>query len=493
MLLCVVLDLGELGTLFPISGSFAAYSTRFISPAWGFAMGWNYYTHWMVVLPLELTAAAIVIKFWDPDEKITPGVWLIIFIVIIAIINFFGVRGYGEFESFASIVKIIAVLGFIICGSVISAGGAPSRQHIGDQYWHPASAAFKNGFQGFCSVFTSAAFAFAGTELIGLAAAESHNPRRDMPKAAKQVFFRIMLFYVASLLVVTLIVSSDEPRLTGGASKYDARASPFVIAVQIGQIHALPSVINAVILISVLSVGNSAVYGASRTIVALAQQGQAPSVFKYIDRKGRPLPAVCASLAMAFLSFLIYSTSQTDVFNWLMALTGLSTIMSWGSVAFSHFRFRQAWRRRGHTLEEIPWKAPTGIIGSVWGTSFCVLVVVFQIIISCWPIGSDKLNASERAIKFFQGCLCIPVVLTFLCLGLMDWKTVFRQPWSKYRVAGVPVLAWPTKVWSDTRWRHLDDIDLDTGIRLVPLDILRQEREEAAQQPWAKRVWNFLF
>ena len=188
---------------------------------------------------------------------------MIIFIVAVATINFFGVRGYGEFECAASIIKIIAVIGFIICGSVISAGGAPSGEHIGARYWHPASDAFLNGFQGFCSVFVSAAFAFAGTELIGLAAAESHNPRRDMPKAAKQVFFRIIIFYVVSLLVITLVVSPANPRLNG-TSSYDARASPFVIALAIGKIHALPSIFNGVILISVLSVGNSAVYGGSR-------------------------------------------------------------------------------------------------------------------------------------------------------------------------------------------------------------------------------------
>lgn len=493
MLLCVVLDLGEMGTLFPVSGSFAAYSTRFISPAWGFAMGWNYWMQWFVVLPLELTAASIVIKFWDPEEHITPGVWLIIFIAVITIINFFGVRGYGEFESFASIIKILAVLGFIICGSVISAGGTPSHQNIGNRYWSPSSAAFKNGFQGFCSVFTSAAFAFAGTELIGLAAAESHNPRKDMPKAAKQVFFRIMLFYVASLLVITLIVSPDEPRLTGGTSSYDARASPFVIALQIGNIHALPSVFNAVILISVLSVGNSAVYGASRTLTALAQQGLAPPIFKYIDRKGRPLPSVILSLAMGFLSFLIYSTSQTDVFDWLMALSGLSTIFSWGSITFSHLRFRQAWAHHGRTIEELPWKAPTGVVGSIWGTLFCTLVVIFEIIIGCWPIGSDSMDGSERAVTFFQDCLCIPVVALFLFFGLMNWTTVFRQPWNKYYIGRVPVCAWPSKVWADTKWRRIEDIDISTGIRLVPLDILRQERADSKQQPWAKKIWNFFF
>lgn len=446
-------------------------------------------------MPLELTAASIVIKYWDPNEHITPGVWVIIFILAISVINFFGVRGYGEFESAAAIIKILAVIGFIICGSVISAGGAPSHEQIGNRYWSPPKDAFLNGFQGFCSVFVSAAFAFAGTELIGLAAAESHNPRKDMPKAAKQIFGRILIFYVVSLLVVTLCVSPTNPRLTGGTSSYDARASPFVIAIDIGRIKALPSIFNAVILISVLSVGNSAVYGGSRTLTALAEAGQAPALFKYVDRQGRPLFSVLVSLAMGCLAFLIYSASETDVFNWLLALSGLSTIFCWGSITFCHIRFRQAWRRAGHTLEELPWKAPTGMIGSIWGTAFCTLVVIFQIIIAGWPIvssGSSAPDASARAVTFFQSCLAIPVVLLFAFVGALDWQAVFRTPWKARRIGGVPVFFWPVKTFGKC-WVRLQDIDLDTGRRSIPLDVLRQEREEAKNVSFGRKVWDFFF
>ncbi len=114
LLFCVVMCLGELASTFPVSGSFAAYSTRFIAPSWGFAMGWNYWMQWFIVLPLELVAASIVINYWDPNNMITPGVWIIVFLVLIAIINLFGVRGYGEFEFGASMIKIITVIGFIM-------------------------------------------------------------------------------------------------------------------------------------------------------------------------------------------------------------------------------------------------------------------------------------------------------------------------------------------------------------------------------------------
>jgi yeast amino acid transporter len=376
----------------------------------------------------------------------------------------FGVRGYGEFEFGASMIKIIAVIGFIILGIVITSGGAPNGVAFGDRYWHTEQGAFFNGFQGFCSVFVAAAFAFAGTELIGLAAAETGNPRKEVPKAAKQIFARILLFYVLALLMVTLCVDPTDPRLSGGTSSYDARASPFVIAIRNAQINGLPSVFNAVILISVLSVGNSAVYAASRTLLGLAQAGQAPRLFAYIDREGRPLPAVALSMAMGFLSFLIYSASRSDVFNWLLALSGLSTIFSWGSICFASVRFRSAWKNAGHTLEELPWQSPLGIIGAWYGYIFCLLVLVFQFIIAAWPIGSDELTSNERVVAFFQAYLAFPVVLLFLFIGEIDWYGSTHSRFVVHKVKGIPYAYGPEKFWRRS-WIRIEDIDISTGRR----------------------------
>lgn len=232
-------------------------------------------------------------------------------------------------------------------------------------------------------------------------------------------------------------------------------------------------------------------YGASRTLTALAQNGQAPKIFAYVDRRGRPLPSVILSLAMGFLSFLIYSTSQTTVFDWLLALSGLSTIFSWGSVTLCHIRFRMAWKHAGHTLEELPWKAPTGVIGSIWATFFCALVVIFQIIIGAWPI--DSVTPSERADGFFQSCLALPVVILFFIIGSLDWDAWFRSSWAFRRIGGVPVMYWPTRTWRPNNWVPLEQIDIVTSRRMIPLDILRQEREEAKSMPWYIKIKDFFF
>jgi yeast amino acid transporter len=191
-----------------------------------------------------------------------------------------------------------------------------------------------NGFKGVCSVFVTAAFAFAGTELVGLAAAECENPRKTLPRATKQVFWRITIFYILALFLVGLIVPYDNPQLINGASSVDVKASPFVVAIQNAGINVLPSIMNVVILISVLSVGNSSTYGSTRTISALAEIGQAPKIFAYIDKKGRPTFALFLALLFSGLAYINIAPSVgTQVFNWLLALSGLSSFFTWSSLS----------------------------------------------------------------------------------------------------------------------------------------------------------------
>ena len=229
MLYCTVQALGELAVAFPVAGSFSAYSTRFLDPAWGFAMGWNYCLQWLIVLPLEIVAASITVGYWN--SQISRSVWVTIFLSVIIAINLLGVKYYGEAEFIFAIIKITAVIGFILLGIVINIGGYPDEGHIGGKFWSNPGA-FNNGFKGLCSVFVTAAFAFSGTELVGLAAAETVNPRKSLPKAIKQVFWRITLFYVVALSVVGLLVPYNHPSLLGAKSMTDVSASPFVIAIE---------------------------------------------------------------------------------------------------------------------------------------------------------------------------------------------------------------------------------------------------------------------
>lgn len=189
-----VYALGELAVMYPVSGGFYTYSTRFIDPSWGFAMGWNYVFQWAIVLPLELTVCAITITYWN--DSISEVVWILVFLAAITILNIFGALGYAEEEFISSVFKLCAIVIFMIIAFVLVLGGGPSdgryNEYWGARYWYDPGA-FRNGFIGFCSVFATAAFSFAGTELVGLAAAEAQNPAKSLPGAIKQVFWRITL------------------------------------------------------------------------------------------------------------------------------------------------------------------------------------------------------------------------------------------------------------------------------------------------------------
>ena len=189
--------------MYPVSGGFYTYSNRFIDPSWGFAIGWNYVLQWLVVVPLELTVCSISISYWNAE--ISPAVWITIFWVFIIAVNVFGTLGYAEEEFWSSLIKLSATVIFIIIAFVLVLGGGPSGhrydEYYGARLWYEPGA-FANGFKGFCSVFVTAAFAFSGTELVGLAAAESANPSKALPSAIKQVFWRITLYVSQSTLLV---------------------------------------------------------------------------------------------------------------------------------------------------------------------------------------------------------------------------------------------------------------------------------------------------
>jgi amino acid transporter len=310
-------------------------------------------------------------------------------------------------EFVLSVIKITALAGFIILGIVIDCGGAPKGGYIGAHYWHDPGAF--TDFLGFCSVFTTAAFAFAGTELSGLAAAESDNPAKSLPKACKQVFWRIAVFYIVGTFVVGLIVPYNADYLIGSAGA-NTKASPFVVSIQNAGIAGLPSVMNAVITISVLSVANSATFGSTRTIQALAANGMAPSFFAYIDKAGRPLWCVVLQVAFGFLAFINEASSTGSIiFNWLLALSGISNFFVWGSICLAHIRFRQAWAYHGRSVDELAYAAPFGVIGSYIGAGLVVLCLVALFYVSVEPLSAKN---------FFENYLAAPLVIALY----ISWK-----------------------------------------------------------------------
>ncbi|KIW91917.1 uncharacterized protein Z519_07887 [Cladophialophora bantiana CBS 173.52] len=412
MLLCTMQALGELAVLYPVNGAFYTYIVRFVDPSIGFAVGWDYAIGWLTVLPFELTAASITIEYWRDDIHVS--VWITVFLVFLCLVQIFGVLGYGEVEFVLAMIKITACIGFIIFGIVVDCGGVSSdhRGYIGARYWHDPGA-FQNGFKGFCTVFVTAAFAFGGTELVGLAAAEAADPHRSLPKATRQVFWRIATFYVLSLFIVGLIVPSDSPDLLG-ASGANTKASPFVLAIKYAGVKGLPSVMNAVITISVISVANSCTYGSSRTMQALAARGMGPKFLMYVDRQGRPLWCIVIQLLFGCLAYIGEANASDTIFTWLLSLSGLSFFFLWMSINLAHI----SKYAHGFTKHQLPYQAAFGIWGSYIGFGLNALAIIATFYTSLFPLGS-----SPDAEVFFENFLAAPIVIA-LYLG---WKIYSRD------------------------------------------------------------------
>ncbi|KAL7665143.1 Amino acid permease/ SLC12A domain-containing protein [[Candida] zeylanoides] len=461
-LYCTMQAMAELVSVFPVSGSFATYATRFIEPSWGFAVGWNYALFWVIVLPLELVACSLTIQFWS--SSINPVAWVAIFYVFIMVLNLCGNKGFGEAEFVFSLIKVVAIIGFNILAIVIICGGANTGGYIGARYWHNPGP-FRAGFKGVASVLITATYSFAGTELVGLTAAEAEgNPRIVLPKAIKQVFYRILIFYMLTLTLVGFLVPSTSESLMGSSS---SSASPFVIAIENGGINALPSIFNAVVLISLLSIGNASVFGFSRTFVSLAEQGLAPRIFAYVDRKGRPLMGFLVCAIVGLLSFVAASPKQDQVLAWLLALAGMSTLFTWFSICVAHIRFRMAMRHQGRHLDELAYCSQTGFWGSVYSAVMLVVVLCLQFWVSLYPV-----HAKPKPAKFFKEYLGAVVVLAFYLAHKLYART--------WRVV-IPI----------------SQLDIDLGRRDTDVDRLKQElleeKEKMARQPWYIKMRAFLF
>ncbi|KAK2055846.1 amino acid permease [Colletotrichum caudatum] len=463
MIFNVVYALGELAVLYPVSGGFYTYSIRFLDPSWGFAMGWNYVFQWVIVLPLELTVASFTVQYWNKD--ISVGVWITVFWVFIIIINIFGTLGFAEEEFFSSAFKLVATVIFMVVGLVLICGGGPEGgkydEYWGNRLWRDPGA-FQNGFRGFCSVFVTAAFSFSGTELVGLAAAESSNPAKALPGAIKQVFWRITLFYILGLTFVGLLVSSTDERLLNSENPYADGVSPFVLAPLDAHLYGYDSFMNVVILVSVVSIGVSCVYGGSRTLTALAQQGYAPKIFTYIDRSGRPLPSVALNLVFGGLAYVRMASSGGVVFDWLLSLSGLAALFTWGSIVAAHIRFRAAWKAQGHTVDELPFQAVGGVAGSWLGLFLVGICLVAQLFVAICPPSGGFATAED----FFKAYLAAPVVLFFWLCGYL---------------------------WKRKGFLKLSQIDLDTGRREVDWDEIHAYRAKVATWPKWRQILNTIF
>ncbi|KAI0782594.1 amino acid permease [Abortiporus biennis] len=351
----VVISLGEMASYIPVSGTFAVFATRFVSPAMGFTLGWNYWLQWSLSIPSELISAAIILQYWT--LKLQAWEWALVIIVPIFTMQLIHVRIYGESEYWFALIKVIMVIVFIIVGLIYDWGGVKGHPGPGLSNFRHGQA-FVGGFTGFAQTFVWAFYSYGGVELVSLAAGESARPHITLPRAIRATFFRVVLFYVLTILTIGLCINFQDETLLNAAYNSDVAASPITTVFKRAGFGAASHVINAVLLTAVLSATNSCFYASSRMLLALARNGQAPKVFGWVNSRGVPIPALLMSLAVSFLSFLTTIWGEGVVFTWFLNIVGISALLVWGSIGLISLRFRQAWNAQGRNLRDLPYTQP---------------------------------------------------------------------------------------------------------------------------------------
>lgn len=374
MVYFLMTSLGEMAAFMPVSGSFSTYATKFVDPSLGFALGWNYWYNWAITIAVELSAAALIMKYWFPD---TPAIlWSALFLALMFTLNLLSVKGYGESEYWFALIKVVTVIAFIAIG-VLMIFGIMGGEAVGFQNFTKGDAPFNGGFMALLGVFMIAGFSFQGTELVGVAAGESEDPGRNIPKAIRQIFWRILLFYIFAILIIGLLVPYDNPNLISGDIT-DIAISPFTIVFEKAGFAFAASVMNAVILTSVLSAGNSGMYASTRMLWVLAKEGKAPKLFAKVTRSGVPVNALIMTAAIGALAFLSSLFGDGEVYVWLLNASGMSGFIAWLGIAVSHYRFRKAYLAQGRDLRDLPYRAKLFPFGPIFAFIICCIVIIGQ-------------------------------------------------------------------------------------------------------------------
>ncbi|KAF7593163.1 hypothetical protein BBP40_011876 [Aspergillus hancockii] len=328
------------------------------------------------------TAIGTAGPFWDKDINI--AIFIAVFWVVITLFNFLPVSFYGELEFWFASIKVITVVGFMIFAICIDAG-VGNQGYLGFRYWtdpgpfaayagvHPDSTA---KFVGFWSVLIQAGFSYQGTELVGIAAGETENPRKTIPSAIRKTFYRILFFFVLTIFFIGLLVPYTNDDLVKDGN--DANSSPFVIAARLAGVKVLPHIINAVLLTVVLSAANSNVYSGSRILIGLAQEGLAPHWFKKTSKRGVPYYGVAFTAAFGLLGFMNVSNAGSTVFNWLLNIAGVAGFITWSSLNACHLAFMRALKARNMSRDLLPFKAMFQPWYSWYGLFFNVLIILTQ-------------------------------------------------------------------------------------------------------------------
>ncbi len=321
--------LGEMSAAMPASGAFSVHAERALGRWAGFSVGWLYWFLLVVVLAVEATGAAQIAHGWVP--AVPQWGWVLLFMMVFTVANLAAVKNFGEFEFWFATLKVTAIVLFLVLGLLAVFGALPDTEPVGTANLTGHGGFLPHGWSGVVSGVLAVVFAFGGLEVVTIAAAESDDPARAVGRAVRSAVWRILFFYVGSMLVIVALLpwSSIRPG-----------QSPYVAVLEHVGVPGAGQIMNIVVFVALLSALNANLYGSSRMVFSLAERGEAPRALLKVAGGGVPRRAVLASVAFGFVSVLLNLKWPDSVFLYMLNAVGAVLLFVWGLIAVSQLRLR---------------------------------------------------------------------------------------------------------------------------------------------------------
>lgn len=323
--------LAEMSIATPSPGSFLVFTRQVLGPGWTFVSGWIFWFSSVLTMSSEVTAAALFSRYWY--ASIPLWIWSLLYSALIIAVNFISVRGFGQVEGFMAGTKMLAVFAFIVAGVLMITHQLPTSHPLGSVPhmlrgyggWLP------HGWHGAMPAMILVLFAYAGTGVVGLAAAETKSPSQTIPKAVRATVILVGIMYVGSIfLILTLSPWSIQ----------SDRISPFIVALHTSKLAYASLIMNLVLLFAVLSTMNAALYSNVRVLYSLARQGEGPRWLAHLNRKGQPTYAIWTSAALLALTIVLAYVLPQKAYGYLVTATGFQAMFIWLMVLLTQRLYR---------------------------------------------------------------------------------------------------------------------------------------------------------
>ncbi|WP_213806211.1 amino acid permease [Granulicella sp. dw_53] len=356
----VMRALGELALAYPSSGSFSTYAHQWINPLAGFIVGWSYWMAISVACIAESTGIALLVRHWYPN---TPQ-WIPALgaVAVLYVINMSGVRSFGELEFWLAMIKVITIVGVVLCGLAIlffKFGDLGPTASLSNLWTHGGF--FPAGLPGLINAMPVVIFAFAGLEVIGLAAAEADDPQRTLPKAINGVFYRVLFLYVGSFAIIMMVLPWNQ---------INPQESPFILLLQHAGLSTAASVVTFVAITALFSSFNTAIFATSRMLHGLASAGQAPARLRRLNKQNIPSLAVTVSGLISMIGVLLNYLIPDKIFSYVLTMITWLIMVVWSSIVLSHLFYVRSLAAKGAKRGDF----------QLWGTPYTNWVLLFAMV-----------------------------------------------------------------------------------------------------------------